>query len=318
MHLYVTSCRSHNDNEHRRPIAVPVVVPVAVPVAVPVPSSTTISSSRNPLIRRVIRLRDNRFRQREAAVLVDGVREIERALAAGLTLRSLFVAEPPSEHAPLLAAAGAAVTWVTPEILRQIAYGDNPRGAVAVFAAPPPRTLQTLQLPADPLVVILVGIEKPGNAGAVFRSADAVGADAVILCQCDCDLFNPNLIRSSLGTVFSLPSATAGQDETIRWLGEQRIRAFAAIVGATRTFWEADYRGATALVLGSEAQGLGEAWRPAQHASSPAADNGVPAASAAGELTAVSIPMLGIADSLNVSVTAAALLFEARRQRLRR
>lgn len=191
MHLYVISCRSHNDNERRRPIA----VPLAVPLAIAVPSSTTISSSRNPLIRHVVRLRDNRFRQREAAVLVDGIREIERALAAGLSLRSLFIAEPASEHEPLLTAAGAAVNWVTPEILRQIAYGDNPRGAVAVFDAPPLRTLQTLQLPANPLVVVLVGIEKPGNAGAVFRSADAVGADAVILCQCGCDLFNPNLIR---------------------------------------------------------------------------------------------------------------------------
>lgn len=280
------------------------------------PSSTTISSSRNPIIRHAVRLRDNRFRQREAAVLVDGTREIERALAAGLTLRSLFVAEPESEHAGLLAAAGSAITWVTPEILRQIAYGDNPRGAVAVFDAPPRRTLEALQLPADPLVVVLVGIEKPGNAGAVFRSADAVGADAVILCQCDCDLFNPNLIRSSLGTVFSLPAATAGQTETIQWLAQQRIAAFAAIVGATRTFWEADYRGPTALVLGSEADGLGDAWRPdSQHHDSAASD--IAADSAAGKLTAVSIPMLGIADSLNVSVTAAALLFEARRQRLR-
>lgn len=280
------------------------------------PSSTTITSSRNPIIRHAVRLRDNRFRQREAAVLVDGTREIERALAAGLTLRSLFVAEPESEHVALLAAAGSAITWVTPEILRQIAYGDNPRGAVAVFDAPPQRTLETLQLPADPLVVVLVGIEKPGNAGAVFRSADAVRADAVILCQSGCDLFNPNLIRSSLGTVFSLPSATAGQSETIQWLGQQRIRGFAAIVGATQTFWEADYRGPTALVLGSEAKGLGDAWRPApQHHESAA--NGVAVDSAAGELTAVSIPMLGIADSLNVSVTAAALLFEARRQRMR-
>src|SRR5690606_34511960 len=159
--------------------------------------------------------------------------------------------------------------------------------------------------------------EKPGNAGAVFRSADAVGADAVILCQGGCDLFNPNLIRSSLGTVFSLPAATAGSDETIRWLGEKRIRAFAAIVGARQTFWEADYRGPTALVFGSEAEGLGHPWRPEPQQHQGAADDGAAAQTIANELTAVSIPMLGIADSLNVSVTAAALLFEARRQRLR-
>jgi RNA methyltransferase, TrmH family len=264
--------------------------------------SPPVSSTRHPLIRHVARLRDNRFRQRDAAVLVDGSREIELALASGLTLRSLLIAESKSDAVQsLVAAAGPAVVWVTPTILGHIGYGDHPRDVVAVFDAPTDRTLDAFKLPPNPLIVILVGVEKPGNAGAIFRTADAVGADAVILCRARCDLFNPNLIRSSLGTVFSMPSAQAGQSETIRWLGQQNIRPLAAIVGAEQSFWQVDYRGPTAIVLGSEQAGLDDAWRPGR---------------SLGELTAVSIPMLGAADSLNVSVTAAALLFEARRQRV--
>ncbi len=240
-------------------------------------------------------------------MLVDGKREIELAFTGGLKLRSLVLSEPQTEeNAPMVASAGSLVISVTPNVLSQIAYGNNPRAAVAVFDRPDDRTLQTLALPANPLVVVMVGIEKPGNAGAIFRSADAVGADAVILCQAGCDLFNPNLIRSSLGTVFTMAAAEACQAETIRWLAEQKLRCLAAIVGAHQSFWEADCRGPTAIVLGSEAQGLGSEWIPA-----PCDSHAQPLS----HLTAVSIPMLGTADSLNVSVTAAALLFEARRQR---
>lgn len=272
------------------------------------PSSTTISSARNPIIRHVLRLRDNRFRQRDGAVLVDGTREIERALAGGLTLRSLFIAEPASPEIKAIAkAAGSLSVSVSSDVQSQIAYGSNPRGAVAVFNAPQDRTLETLSLPPNPLVVVMVGIEKPGNAGAIFRSADAVAADAVVLCQGGCDLFNPNLIRSSLGTVFTMPSAAASQAETIAWLGQQHLHCFAAIVDAPQSIWDVDYRGPTAIVLGSEAQGLDSDWR--------AGSGDERATGSLTALTAVSIPMLGAADSLNVSVTAAALLFEAHRQR---
>jgi RNA methyltransferase, TrmH family len=291
--------------------------------AVAVPPFTTISSPRNPLIRHALRLRDNRFRQRDGAVIVDGTREIGRALASGLKLRSLFIAASEAvETAQYEHCAEASLVLVAPDVLAQIAYGNNPRGAVAVFDRPQDRTLEHLSLPADPLVVVMVGIEKPGNAGAIFRSADAVGADAVILCQAKCDLFNPNLIRSSLATVFTVPSAEASQAETLRWLGQQKFQCLAAIVGASQTIWDADYRGATAIVLGSEAEGLDAAWRRTPQddkAECGETDKDArkrdPSGDAAVNLTAVSIPMLGTADSLNVSVTAAALLFEASRQR---
>jgi len=290
-----------------------------------VPYPPTISSSHNPIIRHAIRLRDNRFRMRERAVIVDGAREIQRAIAAGFRLRTLFVArsdegaggarsdgssgDDPLEQ--LVARSGGSAVWVTPALLSQVAYGGNPREAVAVFDRPEGQTLDRLVLKQNPLVIVMVGIEKPGNAGAIFRSADAVGADAVVLCGGGCDLFNPNLIRGSLGTVFTVPCVESDEAQTISWIRRSGLNCMAAIVGATRTFWEVDYRGPTAIVVGSEAHGLGPLWRDWD------TDSGGSGQSPAtpGRLTAVSIPMLGVADSLNVSVSAAALMFEALRQR---
>jgi TrmH family RNA methyltransferase len=289
-------------------------------MAVGVTSSTTISSGRNPLVRHAVRLRDNRFRQKQREVIVDGFREIERAIDGGLRLKTLFVGRAGDQAAlgpaieqpvavegqqSLIKKAKDAVVTLTPELMAQVAYGGNPREAVAVFEQPDDRTLGRLKLGPQPLVIVMVGIEKPGNAGAIFRSADAVGADAVVLCEASCDLFNPNLIRASLGTVFTVPCAEASEAETIAWLRQGGLTSYAAIVGAKRTMWEVDYRGPSAIVVGSEAQGLGPLWREKTDL----------AGHWAGEMVAVSIPMLGAADSLNVSVTTAALLFEARRQR---
>lgn len=289
-------------------------------MAVGVTFSTTISSARNPQVRQAIRLRDNRFRQKQRAVIVDGVREIERAIDSGLKLQTLFVGQTGDQavgepsvdqrmamerQRVLIRKAKGVVVTLTSDLMAQVAYGGNPREAVAIFEQPDDAVLGDLVLGAQPLVIVMVGIEKPGNAGAIFRSADAVGADAVVLCDASCDLFNPNLIRGSLGTVFTVPCAEASSAETIAWLRERGLTSYAAIVGARRTMWEVDYRGPSAIVVGSEALGLGPQWRENSDVSGPAT----------GGLVAVSIPMLGAADSLNVSVTAAALLFEARRQR---
>jgi RNA methyltransferase, TrmH family len=149
-----------------------------------------------------------------------------------------------------------------------------------------------------PLVAVVEGIEKPGNLGAILRSADGAGVDALIAADPRTDLFNPNAIRASLGTIFSVPIANATSAKTISWLTDHGISIVVARVDGSVAYDQVDYRGPLAIVLGSEAHGLAGTW------SGPG-------------IQAVSLPMLGVADSLNVSAAAAILLYEARRQRFR-
>jgi TrmH family RNA methyltransferase len=176
-----------------------------------------------------------------------------------------------------------------------LAFGERAEGVLGVAVARTP-TLRDLKLPANPLIAVLEGVEKPGNLGAVLRSADGAGVSAVIVADGVSDLYNPNTIRGSLGTVFSLPMAVATSREAIAWLRHQGIRMCAAWVDAPVDYTAVDYRGAVALVLGSEAQGLSDIW-------------------SVDDVVRIRLPMLGIADSLNVSATAAVLFYEALRQR---
>jgi TrmH family RNA methyltransferase len=160
----------------------------------------------------------------------------------------------------------------------------------------PSTTLAELALPADPLVVVLEGVEKPGNLGAVLRSADGADADAVLLADPTTDPWNPNAIRASLGTIFGRPVVSASSAKVLAYLRERAIRPVAAIVEASDAYTEADLTGPLALILGSEAAGLGPIWR-------------------SDDVERVHLPMHGLADSLNVSTAAAILLYEARRQR---
>ena len=187
------------------------------------------------------------------------------------------------------------MTEVGERAFEKVAFGDRADGVVAV-ARPPSVDIARLELPADPLVVVLEAVEKPGNLGAIARTADGAGADALIVADPRCDLFNPNAIRASLGTLFALPLARATAAETRAWLLERGIRVVAARVDGAVPLAEADLRGPLAIVLGSEAAGLSETWT-------------------GGPIEAVRLPMLGVADSLNVSAAAAVLLYEARRQR---
>jgi len=176
-----------------------------------------------------------------------------------------------------------------------LAFGGRSEGVVAV-ALTPRHTLDELKLPDVPLVCVLEGVEKPGNVGAVLRSADGAGLDAVVVADPRTDLYNPNTIRASLGTVFTMPLVAAGTLETLDWLRRHNLAVIAARVDGAVPYTEVDFRGPAAIVLGSEAEGLSSAW-------------------SGDEITAVRLPMLGAADSLNVSATAAILFYEARRQR---
>lgn len=260
-----------------------------------------ITSRQNPRVKDVARLRLTRERQRQGRFVVDGAREILRAIQAGVEVVEAFVCHEllESDDARLaadraLAAAGVAAT-VTPEVFEKICFGERTDGVVLV-AKTPQRTLASLALPPAPLVAILEGIEKPGNLGAILRSADGAGVDAVIVADPKTDMFNPNAIRASLGTIFSLPVATATSAETVRWLAERGLPIFAAKVDATQLYTEADFSRGAAIVLGSEAAGLSGEWSTAQ-------------------VTGIRLPMAGVADSLNVSATAAVLFYEARQQR---
>jgi len=260
-----------------------------------------VSSPANPRIRAAARLRDRRERDRTGLSLVDGAREVRRALDSGVEVVEAFVspgfAERPDGAAIVERLEAGGTDWVgaTDPALARLAFGDRSEGVVAVIR-PPAIGLERLMPPAHPLVVVAEGIEKPGNLGAMLRSADGAGADAVIVADPRTDPFNPNAIRASLGTIFSVPLAAASSGDVLGWLAERGIRVLAASAAAELDYTAADLCGAVALVLGSEADGLSATWQDDR-------------------VTAVRIPMRGVADSLNVSVAAAVLLYEARRQR---
>jgi RNA methyltransferase, TrmH family len=261
-----------------------------------------IASVHNPRIKQAARLRDPRQRRKEQLILIDGTRELARALAAGVALREVFVcptlcrSEESQRLLENLPAGGGQRFDVTEAVFAKLAYGQRSEGLVAV-AATPRRRLEDLVLPADPLVAVLEGVEKPGNIGAVLRSADGAGISALIVADPRTDLFNPNVIRASLGTIFTMGVAAAEPGETLAWLKARGFQIAAARVQASVSYTEIDYRQPTAIVLGSEACGLTSLW----------GDEAV---------CAVRLPMLGVADSLNVSAAAAVLFYEARRQRM--
>lgn len=271
-----------------------------------------ITSLHNPRVKQAARLRDARQRSRQRRILIDGVREVSRALDAGVEIVEVYycperLASPAAhellarlEHQP----PGADLLPVSGAVFGKLAYGDRSDGVVAV-AIPPTRSLAELQLPEIPLVVVLEGLEKPGNVGATLRAADGAGVSAVIVADGGTDLFNPNAIRASLGTIFSVPIAAADSPAVAEWLAERRLTVFAAWVDAPLNYWQADLSIPAALVLGSEADGLSPLWRPEANTNSK-----VPS------IVPLRIPMSGAADSLNVSTAAALLCYEARRQRV--
>jgi TrmH family RNA methyltransferase len=265
----------------------------------------TLTSATNPRLRAAAALRDRRDRVRSGRLLVDGAREVARALDAGVALVEVFVAAGPAPNPEVdavvarAAGLGVPVVPVAPDLLVRLAYGDRDSGIVAVARAPE-SSLAALGLPATtPLVGVVENVEKPGNLGAVCRSADGAGLDALIAAGGSgtlADPWNPNAVRASLGTVFTLPLAVATTRDVLAWLRDRGLRIVAARVDGSVPYTDVDLRGPVALVLGSEAHGLTAEW-------------------SGSDVTAVRLPMRGHADSLNVAAAAAILFYEARRQR---
>ncbi|HEX2756323.1 MAG TPA: RNA methyltransferase [Candidatus Limnocylindrales bacterium] len=259
-----------------------------------------ITSLTNPRVKAAVRLRDRREREATGLTIVDGAREILRALDAGVRVESAFLAEDllrtPDAHAAADRLRHRPTTLAaSPAVLAKVAFGERSDGIVAIVATPR-IGLADLVLADEPLIVVIEGVEKPGNLGAVLRTADGAGAQAVIAADPRTDPFNPNAIRASLGTIFAIPVVSATSRETIDWLAERGIRPVATIVDAPTDYAAADLRGPLAIVLGSEAAGLSAEWHDPR-------------------VTPIAIPMHGIADSLNVSIAAAIVLYEAVRQR---
>jgi TrmH family RNA methyltransferase len=265
------------------------------------PAPPVLTSAANPRIRAAIALRERRQRELTGLTLIDGARELRRALDSGVAVVEAFVCEPllagPDARAALdlLLRRGTATRPTSEAVFAKLAFGERAEGLVAVVRIPS-TSLADLALPGDPLVVVIEGVEKPGNVGAVLRSADGAGADAVVAASPRTDLFNPNAIRASAGTMFTVPTAAGPTPEVVAWLRARGVRIVAARVGAGRSYTETDLTGPLAIVLGAEADGLTDAWTAA-------------------DMDAINLPMLGVADSLNVSISAAILLYEARRQR---
>lgn len=261
-----------------------------------------ITSRQNPRIKQACTLRSRAARDDSNTTLVYGVRESQRALELDARPHCVFWCERHfrSGEAPsvvrTLNESGAESLSVSADVFEKLAYGDRMDGVVAVFETHT-RSIAELQIPKRPLVAVLEGIEKPGNLGAILRSADGAGVDAVVVVDPVVDLFNPNAIRTSVAAVFQPNIAVATVAETMAWLKDCGIAAYATRPEASKRYYAADFTDGAAIVFGSEAQGLTNAWQ-------------------SDVVTAVSIPMLGSADSLNVSTAAAILFYEARRQRL--
>ena len=260
-------------------------------------------SMNNAGVKRVVRLRRRRARDRERAFLIEGYRELLRAVEVRLPLETVYHCPAfylGSNEPALLESArrdcGAELVPTDDAVFAKLSYRDRPDGLLAV-APMPDWTIDGLpEPPADPLYVIATAIEKPGNLGTLLRTADAVGAAALIVCDPVTDLFNPNVVRASVGTLFTVPAAQAGAEATRRWLAARGVRTVVTTPSAERCYTDHDLAGAVAVVVGNEQFGLDEAWLTGADA-------------------AVSIPMLGRADSVNVAMAGAALLFEALRQR---
>ena len=263
-------------------------------------SSGPITSLTNPRIKAAVRLRDRRERESTGRTIVDGAREILRALDAGVRVETTFIAPdllrtPDAEAVADRLAHRAGTVEVSPAVLAKVAFGERSDGVVCVVETLD-RHLCELALPDEPLIVVVEGVEKPGNLGAILRTADGAGAHGVIAADPRTDLYNPNAIRASLGTIFTVPVVSAPSADVLAWLVERGIRPLAAVVEAPRTYTDANLGGPIAIVLGSEAEGLTSVWRDPR-------------------VQPIAIPMRGIADSLNVSIAAAVVLFEAVRQR---
>lgn len=258
-----------------------------------------ITSHTNPKVKNLIKLGKGRGKDRKESFIIEGTKEIEMAIEAGVEIQTAFYCpEVCDDHEilDLIDRINPARVFEIPEsIYRKVAYRDS-TGGLLLVATSEYTKLDDIKLTKSPLILVLESVEKPGNLGAVLRTADAANIDLVILCDPLTDLFNPNIIRSSIGCIFTVPVVVCSSEDAIAWLKKNKISVFATDLATEIYYHEHDFTGPSAIVMGTEHSGISELWLKECDQK-------------------IKIPMRGKIDSLNVSTSSAILIFEAARQR---
>ena len=241
-----------------------------------------------------MKLRSRRERERTESFIIEGKRELERAVQGDISLTHLYLC-PEFLKGSVSAPSNLPTTELSEAAFNKVSLRQNPDGVLAV-AATPETQLADLSLEADALVLVLDGLEKPGNLGALLRTADAGNLSAVLVSGAGTDLYNPNVVRASVGSLFSRPVVAADERELSTFLTSQGFKLVAALPDTKQSYWQADLTGKVAILLGTEHDGLSRHWQEAA-------------------TLKLGIPMFGLADSLNVATSGALFIYEALRQR---
>jgi TrmH family RNA methyltransferase len=253
-----------------------------------------ISSLQNPKIKNVVRLQEkSQERKKQNLLVMEGARELGFALEAGFEVVQFFFV--PHLYRPISGVDASESYEITEEVFAKIAYRENADGFVALLK-PKYFELNHLEKIINPFILVLEAVEKPGNLGAILRTADAAAVDAVIVCDPRCDVYNPNVIRSSVGCVFTVPTIVTDNDSCYDFLKKNNVNVYSAALTATDIYTNVDFKHSSAIVMGTEATGLSDFWLR-------------------DEISQIKIPMQGQIDSLNVATCTAILTFEAMRQR---
>ena len=260
-----------------------------------------ISSLQNPLVKNVLLLTEKpRIRKEQNRFVIEGLREIRLALTGGFLLTDLFycpgiISESDLQSLNFQSENNDALIEISVDVFNRMAYRKDSGGVIAL-AEPRRLGFSDIPLKKQPLLLVLETVEKPGNLGALLRTADAANLDAVIICDPQTDIYNPNAIRSSIGCIFTMPVVTTSSEEAIQWMRSSGIKMFGTALTATHHYHETNFSQPAAIIMGSEAFGLSKIWMD-------------------GSDDLIKIPMMGKIDSMNVSASAAIVIFEALRQR---
>lgn len=258
-----------------------------------------ITSLQNPSVKNIVKLAKSRERKEQQLFVIEGARELSLALQSDYIVESVYVClemfEKTKYPGVLDSMEEKNIFEISPEVFGKIAYRENSDGVVAI-AKPRLHTLESIKLSGNPFVIVLEAVEKPGNLGAILRTADAAAVDAVVVCDPQTDLYNPNVVRSSVGGIFTVQTAVCSSADAAAWLKANNISSYAAELQAAEFYQDIDFRMPSAIVMGTEAEGLTGFWLK-------------------NATKRIKIPMRGKIDSLNVSVSTAVLTFEAMRQR---